>query len=55
MAIYRLLQSSFGPEGIAALTDAYDRTLRKLNLVDGNDRRRTHSEGGDRTRPARRA
>jgi DNA integrity scanning protein DisA with diadenylate cyclase activity len=38
MAIYRLLQNSpFGPEQIAVLTDAYERTLRKLNLVDRND------------------
>jgi hypothetical protein len=33
MAIYRLLQNSpLGPEEIAVLTDAYERTLRKLNL-----------------------
>ena len=36
--IYRLLQNSpLGPEEIAVLTDAYERTLRKLNLVDRND------------------
>lgn len=38
MAIYRLLQNSpLGPEEIAVLTDAYERTLRALNLVDRND------------------
>jgi hypothetical protein len=38
MAIYRLLRNSpFGPEEIAVLTDAYEATLRKLNLVDRND------------------
>jgi len=38
MAIYRLLQNSpLGPEEIAVLTDAYERTLRKLRLVDRND------------------
>jgi hypothetical protein len=38
MAIYRLLQHSpLGPEEIAVLTDAYERTLRKLGLVDRND------------------
>jgi len=38
MAIYRLLQNSaLGPEEIAILTDAYERTLRKLRLVDRND------------------
>jgi hypothetical protein len=38
MAIYRLLQnSSFGPVEIAVLTDAYERTLQKLSLVDRND------------------
>jgi hypothetical protein len=38
MAIYRLLQNSpLGPEEIAILTDAYERTLRTLNLVDRND------------------
>lgn len=38
MAIYRLLQNSpLGPEEIAILTDAYERTLRALNLVDRND------------------
>jgi hypothetical protein len=38
MAIYRLLQNSpLGPEEIAVLTDAYERTLRKLGLVDRND------------------
>jgi hypothetical protein len=38
MAIYRLLQNSpLGPEEIAVLTDAYERTLRKLRLVDRTD------------------
>ena len=38
MAIYRLLQNSpLGPEEIAVLTDAYERTLRKLSLVDRSD------------------
>jgi hypothetical protein len=38
MAIYRLLQNSpLGPEEIAILTDAYERTLRRLGLVDRND------------------
>ena len=38
MAIYRLLQNSpLGPEEIAVLTDAYERTLRALQLVDRND------------------
>ncbi|SCB54065.1 hypothetical protein GA0061098_102320 [Bradyrhizobium shewense] len=38
MAIYRLLQNSpLGPEEIAILTDAYERTLRALCLVDRND------------------
>jgi hypothetical protein len=38
MAIYRLLQNSpLGPEEIAMLTDAYERTLRTLRLVDRND------------------
>ena len=38
MAIYRLLQNSpLGPEDIAMLTDAYERTLRKLGLVDRGD------------------
>jgi hypothetical protein len=38
MAIYRLLQNSpLGPEEIAVLTDAYERALRKLGLVDRND------------------
>jgi len=38
MPIYRLLKNSpFGPEDIAVLTDAYERTLRKLSLVDRND------------------
>ncbi|WP_245283753.1 hypothetical protein [Bradyrhizobium sp. URHD0069] len=35
MAIYRLLQNSpLGPEEITVLTDAYERTLKKLSLVD---------------------
>jgi hypothetical protein len=38
MAIYRLLQNSpLGAEEISVLTDAYERTLRKLSLVDRND------------------
>ena len=38
MAIYRLLQNyPLGPEEIAVLTDAYERTLRKLNLLDRRD------------------
>ena len=38
MPIYRLLQNSpLGPEEIAILTDAYERTLRALSLVDRND------------------
>jgi hypothetical protein len=38
MPIYRLLQNSpLGPEEIAVLTDAYERTLRKLDLVDPKD------------------
>jgi hypothetical protein len=38
MPIYRLLQNSpLGPEEIKVLTDAYERTLRKLSLVDRND------------------
>jgi len=38
MPIYRLLQNSpLGPEEIAVLTDAYERTLRKLDLVDRTD------------------
>src|SRR4051794_35816322 len=38
MAIYRLLQNSpLGPEEIAVLTDAYERTLRALGLVDRSD------------------
>lgn len=38
MAIHRLLQNSpLGPEDIAILTDAYERTLRALSLVDRND------------------
>ena len=38
MPIYRLLQNSpLGPEEIKVLTDAYERTLRKLGLVDRND------------------
>ena len=37
MAIYRLLQNSpLGPKGISVLSDAYERTLRKLSL-DRND------------------
>jgi hypothetical protein len=35
MPIYRLLQNSpLGPEEIAVLTDAYERTLRKLSLTE---------------------
>jgi hypothetical protein len=38
MAIYRLLQNSpLGPDEIAILTDAYERTLRALSLIDRND------------------
>jgi hypothetical protein len=38
MPIYRLLQNSpLGPDEITILTDAYERTLRKLSLVDRND------------------
>ena len=38
MAIYRLLQNSpLGPEEISILTEAYERTLRALSLVDRND------------------
>ena len=38
MAIYRLLQNSpLGPEQIAILTDAYERTLVQLRLVDRSD------------------
>jgi hypothetical protein len=38
MAIYRLLKTlPMGPEEIAVLTDAYEHTLRKLNLVERSD------------------
>ena len=38
MAICRLLKNSpLGPEEITILTDAYERTLKALNLVDRND------------------
>ena len=38
MAVYRLLQNSpLCPEEIAVLTDAYERTLRRLSLVDRKD------------------
>ncbi len=38
MPIYRLLQNSpLGPDEIAVLTNAYERTLRKLSLVDRGD------------------
>jgi hypothetical protein len=38
MAIYRLLQhAAFGPEDVARLTEAYEATLKKLNLAEGND------------------
>jgi hypothetical protein len=38
MAIYRLFQNSpLGPEEISRLSDAYERTLRALSLVDRND------------------
>jgi hypothetical protein len=38
VAIYRLLQNSpLGPEEINRLAEAYERTLRALNLVDRND------------------
>ena len=38
MPIYRLLrESSFDPDEIAVLADAYQLTLRKLNLVERSD------------------
>jgi len=38
MAIYRLIKTlPMGPEEIAVLTDAYEHTLRKLNLVERSD------------------
>ena len=38
MAIYRLLQNlPMGPDQISVLTDAYERTLKALSLVDRND------------------
>ena len=38
MAIFRLLQNSpLGPDEIKVLTDAYERTLSALGLVDRND------------------
>jgi hypothetical protein len=38
MPIYRLLQNvPMGPEEIARLTAAYERTLRIIGLVDRND------------------
>jgi hypothetical protein len=38
MAIYRLLQNHpMGPDEIKVLAEAYERTLRKLHLVDRND------------------
>ena len=38
MPIYRLLQNSpMRPDEIKVLADAYERTLRKLHLVDRND------------------
>ena len=38
MAIYRLFQNSpLGPEEISRLSEAYERTLRTLSLVDRND------------------
>ena len=38
MAIYRLLQNApMGPEEIAALTEAYEATLKKLRLADRSD------------------
>ena len=38
MAIYRLLQNSpMGPEEIAVLTEAYELTLKELDLVDRSD------------------
>ena len=38
MAIYRLLKTlPMRPEEIAVLTDAYEHTLRKLNLVERSD------------------
>jgi hypothetical protein len=38
MAIYRLFQNSpLGPEEISRLSEAYERTLSTLSLVDRND------------------
>ena len=38
MAIYRLLKTlPMGPEEIAVLAEAYEHTLRKLNLVERSD------------------
>ena len=38
MAIYRLLKTlPMGPEEIAVLAEAYEHTLRKLNLVQRSD------------------
>ena len=38
MTIYRLFQNSpLGPEEISRLSEAYERTLRTLSLVDRND------------------
>ena len=38
MAIYRLFQNSpLGPEEISRLSEAYERTLRTLSVVDRND------------------
>jgi hypothetical protein len=38
MAIYRFLQNvPLGPDEIANLVSAYERTLKKLGLVDRND------------------
>lgn len=38
MPIYLLLQNSpLGPDEVAILTDAYERTLRVLSLVDRGD------------------
>jgi hypothetical protein len=38
MAIYRLIKTlPMGPEEIAVLTEAYEHTLRKLNLVERSD------------------
>ena len=38
MAIYRLLQhAAFGPDDVARISEAYEATLKKLNLAGEND------------------